>query len=75
MRSLMFMLIAVMLLVWAFVNMVSNTIEFMGTEESGMKLSIVLAMIITGAFPLLIAIALFVVATKDGSGQKNKSEN
>lgn len=74
MRSFIYMLTAVLLLVWAFVNMVGNTIEFMGTEESGERVSIVFALIITGAFPLLVAIALFVVATKNAPGQKNKSE-
>ena len=74
MRSLMYMLTAVLLLVWAFVNMVSNTVEFMKNEDSGEKLSIVLAMIISGAFPLLIAIILFVVATKVGAGEKSQSE-
>ena len=74
MRSIKYMLTAVLLLVWAFVNMVGNTIAFMGTEESGKKLSIVLAMIISGAFPLLIAIALFFAATKDHEGQQKKSE-
>ena len=74
MRSLMYMLTAVLLLVWAFINMVSNTIEFIGAEERAEKLSIVLAMTLSGALPLAIAVLLFFVATKNEnkprSGQK-----
>ena len=71
----MYMLTAVLLLVWAFVNMVSNTIDFMGAEESGKKISLALAMFVSGAIPLAIAILLFVIATKNEKGGGSTKAN